>query len=215
MFPERRMHMGKSDKFANEGYTIYVVGKHFQVTEAIRNYVWEKLARIEKIADHIIDITVTLDTQKLEHTCSIHMNFIHFHVKVGASTDNIYSAIDKAADRIVKLVRRYKTKLQSHRAKDVTTVDIHVNVIKPLQDNLKEINDEILAENAREDEDRYKLHEVVAKETMPLKTLTQDEAVMKMEITDDAFMIYRSEEDQMLKVIYRREDRNYGLVQIQ
>ena len=207
--------MVKPDKFANEGYTIYVVGKHVQVTEAIRNYVWEKLARIEKIADQIIDITVTLDTQKLEHTCSIMMNFIHFHIKVGASTDNIYSAIDKAADRVVKLVRRYKTKLQSHRAKDVTTVDIHVNVIKPLSDDLKEINDEIVAENARKEEDRYKLHEVVAKETMPLKTLTQDEAVMKMEITDDPFLIYRSEEDQKLKVIYRREDRNYGLVQVQ
>lgn len=207
--------MGKANKFANEGYTIYVVGKHVQVTEAIRNYVWEKLARIEKIADQIIDITVTLDTQKLEHSCSILMNFIHFHIKVGASTDNIYSAIDKAADRVVKLVRRYKTKLQSHRAKDVTTVDIHVNVIKPLSDDLKEINDEIIAENAREEEERYKLHEVVAKETMPLKTLTQDEAVMKMEITDDPFLIYRAEEDQKLKVIYRREDRNYGLVQIQ
>ena len=207
--------MGKPDKFANEGYTIYVVGKHFQVTEAIRNYVFEKLARIEKIANQIIDITVTLDTQKLEHTCSIMMNFIHFHIKVGASTDNIYSAIDKAADRVVKLVRRYKTKLQSHRAKDVTTVDIHVNVIKPLQDDLKEINDEIVAANAIEEQGRYKLHEVVAKETMPLKTLTQDEAVMKMEITDDPFIIYRAEEDQKLKVIYRREDRNYGLVQIQ
>lgn len=207
--------MGKPDKFANEGYTIYVVGKHLQVTEAIRNYVWEKLARIEKIADHIIDITVTLDTQKLEHTCSILMNFIHFHIKVGASTDNIYSAIDKAADRIVKLVRRYKTKLQSHRAKDVTTVDIHVNVIKPLQDDLQEINDEITAENVQKEQERLRMHEVVAKEMMPLKTLTQDEAVMKMEITDDPFLIYRSEEDQKLKVIYRREDRNYGLVQIQ
>ena len=207
--------MKTPDKFANEGYTIYVVGKHFQVTEAIRNYVFEKLARIEKIADQIIDITVTLDTQKLEHTCSILMNFIHFHIKVGASTDNIYSAIDKAADRVVKLVRRYKTKLQSHRAKDVTTVDIHVNVIKPLQDDLKEINDEILAENVKEEQERYKLHEVVAKETMQLKTLTQDEALMKMEITDDPFLIYRSEEDQKLKMIYRREDRNYGLVQIQ
>jgi putative sigma-54 modulation protein len=143
------------------------------------------------------------------------MNFIHFHVKVSASTDNIYSAIDKAADRIIKLVRRYKTKLQSHRAKDVATVDIHVNVIKPLQDDLKEINDEIVAENVKEERERLRMHEVVAKETMPLKTLTQDEAVMKMEITDDPFIIYRSEEDQKLKVIYRREDRNYGLVQIQ
>ncbi len=207
--------MGKTDKFANEGYTIYVVGKHFQVTEAIRNYVWEKLARIERIAVQIIDITVTLDTQKLEHTCSILMNFIHFHIKVGASTDNIYSAIDKAADRTVKLVRRYKTKLQSHRAKDTATVDIHVNVIKPIGDDIQVINDDIVAENAIEDAERYQLHQVVAKETMPLKTLTEGEAVMKMEITDDPFIIYRSEEDQKLKVIYRREDRNYGLVQIQ
>jgi putative sigma-54 modulation protein len=207
--------MGKADKFANEGYNLNVLGKHFQITEAIRNYVWEKLARIEKIADHITDITVTLDTQKLEHTCSILMNFIHFHIKISASTDNIYSAIDKAADKVVKLVRRYKTKLQSHRAKDVSTVDIHVNVIKPLFDDLKEINDEIVAENVKKEQEKLTLHEVVAKETMPLRTLTQDEAVMKMEITDDAFIIYRSEEDRKLKVIYRREDRNYGLVQVE
>lgn len=207
--------MKKADQFANEGYTIYVVGKHFQITDAIRNYVWEKLSRVERIADHIIDVTVTLDTQKLEHTCSILMNFIHFHIKVKASTDNIYSAIDKATDRLVKLIRRYKTKLQSHRAKHISTVDIHVNVIQPLSDDVKIINDEIEAENAKEEEEKYKLHEIVANETMPLRTLTQDEAVMKMEITDEPFLIYRSEEDQKLKVIYRRDDLNYGLVQVQ
>ena len=38
---------------------------------------------------------------------------------------------------------------------------------------------------------------------------------MKMEITDEPFIIYRSEEDQKLKVIYRREDENYGLVQVE
>ena len=58
------------------------------------------------------------------------------------------------------------------------------------------------------------LHEIVSKDTMVLKTLTQDEAVMKMEITSEPFMIYKSEEDQKLKVIYRREDSNYGLVQL-
>ena len=206
--------MDKADKFANEGYTIYVVGKHLQITDAIRNYVFEKLSKVERVADQIIDVTVTLDTQKLEHSCSILMNFIHFHVKVKASTDNMYSAIDKASDRLITLIRRYKTKLQSHRAKDVSTIDIHVNVIQPLNDELKIVNDEIEAANAIEKEGQYTLHQIVAKETMPLKTLTQDEAVMKMEITGDPFLIYRSEEDQKLKVIYRREDLNYGLVQV-
>jgi putative sigma-54 modulation protein len=127
----------------------------------------------------------------------------------------MYSAIDRATDRLIKLIRRYKTKLQSHRFKDLTTVDIHVNVIQPLSDNLKAINDDIEAENALREENRFKLHEIVAKETMKLKTLTQDEAVMKMEIAEEPFLIFRAEEDQKIKVIYRRKDENYGLVQVQ
>lgn len=207
--------MNHAEKFANEGYTISVIGKHFQITDAIRNYVLEKLSKVDRIVDHIIDVNVALDTQKLEHSCSIFMNFIHFHIKVSASTENLYSAIDKATDKLIRLVRKYKTKLQSHRAKHVSTVDIHVNVIQALKDDVKIINDEIEAQTAIEEENRYKLHEVVAKEKMALKTLTQEEAIMKMEISDDPFLIFLSEEDKKLKLIYRREDRNYGLVYIQ
>jgi putative sigma-54 modulation protein len=207
--------MTTPEKFANEGYTLYIVGKHIEVTDAIRNYVWSKLSRIERIADHIIDVHVVLDAQKLENTCSILMNFIHFHIKVQVGKDNMYEAIDKAVDRVVKLVRRYKTKLQDYRNKDLSTVDIHVNVIEALKDDLKAINDDIEAENALAEEGKYKLHQVVAKETMSLKILTHDEAIMKMEITSEPFLIFKSEEDQKMKVIYRREDQNYGLVQIQ
>lgn len=207
--------MAKPEISASDGYNISVIGKHFQITDAIRNYVFEKLNKVERMADHIIDVVVTLDAQKLEHSCSILMNFIHFHVKVSASTDNMYSAIDRCTDRLITLIRKYKSKLQSRRFKDLTTVDIHVNVIQPLKDNLSEINDDIDAETVRREKQRFELHEVVAKETMQLKTLTQDEALMKMEISEEPFIIFRAEEDQKVKVIYRRKDENYGLVQIQ
>lgn len=195
-------------------YNISIVGKHIAITDAIRNYVMDKMAKVDKITDQVIDVAVTLDAQKLEHSCAVLMNFIHFHIKVQASTDNMYSAIDKCSDRLVALVRKYKSKLQSKRFKDLTAVDIHVNVIQPLQDELKEINDDIEAENAKKEAERFQLHRIVAKETMPLKTLTQGEAVMKMEITDDPFLIFRSEEDQKIKVIYRRKDENYNVVQL-
>ncbi|HLB52791.1 MAG TPA: ribosome-associated translation inhibitor RaiA [Chlamydiales bacterium] len=207
----------KKDKFAGIGYTIYIIGKHFEITDAIRNYVSEKLAKVERVCNKkdIVDVTVTLDTQKLEESCSILMNCTHFHIKVQASTESIYSAIDRASDRLLKLVRRYKTKLQSHRAKHLSTIDIHVNVIQPLRDDLKEVNEDIEAESAKENEEMWLVHPVVAKEMITLKTLTQDEAVMKMEITGEHFFVYRSEEDQKLKLIYRRDDQNYGLMQIQ
>lgn len=206
--------MGKG-QFESQEYHLFIVGKHIEITDAIKQYVFDKLSKIEKIADRIIDIHVVIDAQKLEQSCSILMNFIHFQVKASASTDNLYSAIDKASDRAIALIRKYKTKLQSRRFKDLTTVDIHVNVIEPLNNNLKTINDDILAENARRESEELQLHKVVAKETIPLKTLTQDEAVIKMEISDLPFLIYRSEEDQKMKVIYRRDDQNYGLVQVQ
>jgi putative sigma-54 modulation protein len=211
--------MAKPPKSDLQGYNISIIGKHFQITDAIRNYVFEKFARIEHVgvADHIIDLIVTLDAQKLEHTCSILMNLYYFHIKVTANTDNMYAAIDKATDRIIRLVRRYKSKLQSTRALHLSTVDIHVNVIKPLSDDVAAINDEIEAENAREKEDRYNFqpHPVVATETVPLKMLTQDEAVMKLELSGDHFLIFRGEEDQKIKVLYRREDKNYNLIQLQ
>ena len=206
--------MGKG-KFEGQEYNLSIVGKHVQVTDAIRSYVLEKLSKIEKIAEKVIDVAVTLDAQKLEQSCSIMMNFIHFHIKVSASTDNLYSAIDRASDRAIALIRKYKGKLQSHRFKDRTTVDIHVNVIGPLKDDLKAINDDIEAESSVHAEEISQLHRVVAKETIPLKTLTQDEAIMKMEISDEPFLIFRSEEDHKMKVIYRRPDHNYGLVQVQ
>jgi putative sigma-54 modulation protein len=207
--------MVKANKFEGEPYNISIIGKHIQITDAIKNYVFEKLNKVERITDQIIDVTVTLDAQKLEQSCAIIMNFIHFHIKVHASTDNMYSAIDKASDRLVGLVRKYKSKLQSHRMKDRSTVDIHVNVIAPLYDDLKVINDEIEAETARKEREKHELHRVVAKETMQLKMFTNDEAVMKMEITDEPFLIFRCEEDQKIKVIYRRPDHNYSMVQIQ
>jgi putative sigma-54 modulation protein len=202
-------------KFPTDGYNISIVGKHIQVTDAIKNYVLEKIGKIEHFADRVIDVIVTLDTQKLEHSCALRMDFLHFHIKVHASTDNLYSAIDKATDRLSRLIRKYKTKLQSHRAKDLTTVDIHVNVIEPLKDELKQINDDIEAETARRKEDVFKFHDIVAKETMPLKSLTTDEAIMKMELSGEAFLIYKGEEDLKIKVIYRRPDENFGLIQLQ
>lgn len=206
--------MAKPNKFTSDGYNLSILGKHIEVTDAIRNYVWEKLARIERIADQIIDVHVILDAQKLENTCSIAMNFIRFHIKAEASRPNMYEAIDKAVDRVTRLIRKYKAKLQSYRNKDLTTVDIHVNVIQGLKDDLSAINDEIEAESNKREGEKYQLHRVVAKETMPLKMLTQDEAIMKMEITSDPFLIFKSEEDQKVKVIYRREDQNYGIVQV-
>jgi putative sigma-54 modulation protein len=200
--------------FINEAYKFSVIGKNIAVTEAMKNYLLEKLSKLNRFAHHILDISVTLDLQKLSHTVSIVMKFSHYQIKVHATTGDMYSAIDKATDRLIRLVHKYQTKLQSQHYKMKPVKDMAVQVVRQI-DELDDINDEIEKENVRDETELFELHEVVSKDTMPLKTLTQEEAIMKFEFSGEPFMIYKSEEDLKLRVLYRRPDEQLGLVQVE
>jgi len=205
--------MVQKQKFDTERYNLSIVGKNLPITDALKNYVMEKLSKMEKFTKQIIDVTVSLEIQKLAHTVSFVLKFLHFKVKAQATTDDLYSAVDKASDRLVKLIEKYKKKMQEHRMQHLASIDMKVNVLKPA-DDVEEINESIEEETLKEEEELYKFHKVVATETLPLKTLTQDEAVMKIELSDDHFLIYKGEEDCKIKVIYKREDGNFGIVEV-
>lgn len=191
-----------------------IVGRHIPVTEEIRNYITKKLQKLEKLADNIIDIYVTLDVQKISNTVDILMHFGHFTVKVAAAADDMYVAIDKAVSKLQHLIGRYKEKMKEHHAKGHAEVNMDLEVLaKPNELDL--INEEIESENARLDRERYALHTVVRKEKKKLKTLLREEAIIKMELSSEPFMVYKSEEDQKIKVIYRMPDDNYGILEVQ
>lgn len=205
--------MADKDKFSEEeslGYNIYVIGKNFELTEPMRQHVWDKLVKVERFHNHIMDVHVTLEIQKVEHICVITCHFNHMKVKVEARSTDMYASIDKAMQKLQRLFRKWKGKIQDYHKKPTHMVDISVNVFRrPEEDEVEEINAEIDRENAK----RFMPHEVKATETHVLKTLTTEEAIMKMELSADPFMLYRDETDKRLKLIYRREDEHYGVIQ--
>ncbi|HSW71893.1 MAG TPA: HPF/RaiA family ribosome-associated protein, partial [Chlamydiales bacterium] len=168
----------------------------------------------ERYTDKILDIVVTLDVQRLEHSCVFLLNFQHFQIKSHASTDNLYSAIDKASDRMLRLIMKYKTKMMEHAASGVGAVDLNVNVLQPQRDELNEINTDIEAETWLKEQERFQLHKIVATEKVNLRTLTHDYAIMMLECSSAPVFIYRSEEDQKIKVLYRREDGNFAEIEV-
>lgn len=205
--------MVKVNKFENEGYRIAIVARNLQMTPAIEKYVKDKLSKLEHFTGHIIDINVALEVQRGAHTVSVRMQFLHFKIKVSATTNDLYTAVDKATSKLIKLVQKYKTKLQSHRVKEHKEADLKVRVVERPA-SLEDINDQIDEENLKQEEELYKIHKIVKSENMPLKMLTESEAVMKLELSGDHFLIYRSEEDQKLKAIYKRPDEDLGIVHI-
>lgn len=204
----------KAAEFLGEGYQIQVTGRDVLVTEAMKSYAMEKVSKIERFSSRIIDVQITMDVQKLEHRVDIVLKVDHVKIKAQAASNDMYASIDKAVDKIERQLYRYKTRLQEHTAKALNVVDLKVNVLKrPEEEELLDINMEIEEENEKDLYKNYVPHQIVSEETKPLKTLTQEEAVMKMELSGDAFLIYRAEESRKLRVIYRRKDGNFGVIE--
>lgn len=203
-------------KFIEEetGYRFNIVGRGVFVTEAMKSYAIEKLSKIDRFHNHVIDLHVTLDIQKMEHKCDVLIMLDHLQVKVTASSSDMYASIDRAVEKLQAKIRRWKSRIQDHHQKGLSTVDLKVNVLQRPFDPLEEINAEIELAQKKTLAEEYQPPKVIGTETKVLKILTTEEAIMKMELSDDRFMIFRGEEDHQLKVIYRRNDGNYGIIQV-
>ncbi|MCI5052388.1 MAG: ribosome-associated translation inhibitor RaiA [Simkaniaceae bacterium] len=190
-----------------EQYRIHIVAKHIDQTDAIQNHIMDKLSKLDKLTHNIIDVHVRLEIQKTEHRCNLTLKFSHFKIQTHASTTDMYASIDKAIERMCTKVRKWKDKIDHHHQKQVEVDEVEVEVV-----DVDEINEMIEEENEREIEEAFALPKVEKTKTIPIKMLTLDEAMMKMELSNDVFMIFKSEEEQNLKVIYRRRDNSYGLI---
>ncbi|MEC7839958.1 MAG: ribosome-associated translation inhibitor RaiA [Chlamydiota bacterium] len=203
----------KAEEYVDDGYNINVVGRNVLITDAMKAHAMDKMSKIEKFATKIIDVTIKMDIQKLDHVVDIVMKVDHVKIKSSATTDDMYASIDLATDKLQRNLMKYKKRIQEHTAKPLSVIDMNVNVIS--EGGLEEINDEIESENSRQMLNSFGEHKIVSNEKRPLKQLTVNEAIMKLDLSGDNFMIYRSEEDQKLKVIYDRNDGDFGIIEIE
>jgi putative sigma-54 modulation protein len=199
----------KALEFVDAGWDIKITGRHIEVTDAMKNYAMEKVSKIERFINRILDVNVIMDIQKLEHRVDIALKAGNLKITSQAISNDMYISVDQAVDKLEAQLRRYKSKIQDHHAKQHAIIEMKVNVIRPSE------NDELdFDESLPTDETvPFKPHTIIREKTLPLKTLTYDEAIMKMELSNDHFLLFKNEANQRLNVIYRRNDGNYGVIE--
>ncbi|MCC5831692.1 MAG: ribosome-associated translation inhibitor RaiA [Chlamydiales bacterium] len=200
------------EKFTHKEYPIQIIGRHVDITEPMKSYAIDKLSKVERFGGRVIDAVIIMDIQKLMQSVDFLVNVNNTVIKVTGRSENMYASVDRAIARLESKLRRYMKRIHEHNAKGLAEIDVNVNVIERISP-LDDINDQIEEENLRHVEEELRPHRVVSKEKRRLKTLNQEEAIMKMELSEEHFLVYRSEEDQKLKVIYRRDDGNYGVIE--
>lgn len=93
-----------------------ICGRHLDVTPAIREYVMNKLSRVLRHFDHVIDTQVMLSVEPLRQKAEITMHLRGKDIHCEACDENLYAAIDLLVDKLDRQVLKHKDKMQNHAA---------------------------------------------------------------------------------------------------
>ncbi len=91
-----------------------VTGHHVEITDSLRDYVQEKLARIQRHFDQITNVHVILSVEKLVHKAEATLHLPGGNLFAEADNDDMYAAIDALSDKLDRQVRKHKEKLTDH-----------------------------------------------------------------------------------------------------
>jgi putative sigma-54 modulation protein len=101
-----------------------ITGRHLDITPAIREYVMNKMARVSRHFDNVIDTQVILSIDRLNHTADVTMRLRGKDIHCEAIDENLYAAIDLLVDKIDRQVIKYKTKVQNHAHEPVKRQEV-------------------------------------------------------------------------------------------
>ncbi len=167
-----------------------VRGNKVDITESINQYLNEKLSRMDKYFDDPseIECTIVASVRGREQKVEITIPLKKFQIRVEESHSDLYAAIDLAIDKLERQFRKYKTKLMSKKRKE-STVEEYPEYI----------------DNSVED--------IVKRKKVFLKPIDEEEAITQMELLDHNFYLYKSIETNKICLIYKRNDKKYGIIE--
>ncbi len=198
---------------------IDITFRRMDPSDALRNYLNDKMGRIRKFLARPSHAHVVLTSERFRNKADITLTLNNgLFVKGVDTSDDMYFSIDQALARIEKQLRKYKEKIQSHKPATTPalklvdhTLEADVDVDEVLQEEFELATAEsalATAEPASEEP-----RKVVSTSELAVEPMTLNSAIMKMELQNSHFYLFVNAETNTLQVVYRREDGQIGLIE--
>jgi putative sigma-54 modulation protein len=100
-----------------------LTGHHLEITPAIRDYVVNKLDRVSRHFDHVIDVNVVLCVDKLRQIVEANVHVRGKDIHAESVEPDMYAAIDALADKLDRQVIKHKEKLTNERQRTAVRAD--------------------------------------------------------------------------------------------
>lgn len=94
---------------------VSITGHHVEVTEALKAYVEEKISKIKRHFDNVVDVHVILTVEKLQQKAEATVQISGAKLYAEDTQEDMYAAIDFMVDKLDRQIVKHKEKLQNHR----------------------------------------------------------------------------------------------------
>ena len=178
---------------------IVVKGRHMTVNDALRDYAVEKIGKAAKVFDHnTITAEVELYHEKNPSIEKVQIAEVTIYTKgpviraKEAATD-MHAAIDLVSEKLEVQVRKYKGKMKDRHSAKAAQPPVPAPEIA--------LDEEPAGPT------------IVKTKTLQVKPMTEEEAMLQMELLGHDFFVFVSSETDLVSVLYRRGDGDYGLIE--
>lgn len=172
----------------------YIIrGQKVKVTDDLKEYTESKLSKLDKYFNPDEEFTATAVVRKVEPNYKVEVTIPVKKVILRAEENHKdpFAAVDLIIDKLERQIRKNKTRMSKRGNKDKFPGFITDYKI------------------TKEEKDKSK---IVKRKMLELKPMSEEEAILQMDLIDHPFFIFRNAKTGDVEVVYSREDGNYGLI---
>ena len=167
-------------------------GEKLVITDAIRDYAEEKLGKLDKyFKGDDITANVLAKVRGNSQIVEVTIPTSKFILRSEEEHDDLYAAIDLVTDKLERQIRKNKTRLNRNVKESVKEFNFDYDL--PTEEEAKEA--------------------VVKRKKLEMKPMSEEEAVLEMELLGHNFFVYKDMDTGSINVLYKRKDGDYGLIE--
>jgi len=182
-----------------------LTGRNIEITPAIRDFTEDKLSKLTKCIDEIIEAHAVLSVEKHRHIAEIVVKSRHHTFTGTDETGDLYASIGNVVDKIEKQARRLKGKATTRRKHARSTPEVAAEA----QESMRPAPPNDGGDPAPGGMSRI----VRGNDLFTKKPMSPEDAALQFVDSRREFLVFRDSRSQRISVMYRRKDGNLGLIE--
>ena len=169
-----------------------ISGKNIDVTEGLKQAVYDKLGRLEKFFNEDTNAQVTFSVEKERQKIEVTIPMKGHIIRAEQVSDDMYVSIDMVVEIIERQVTRYKKRIVDQ------------------EQDAAYFQPQFLEEEDDTDEGEIS---IIRSKKFAVKPMYPEDACVQMDLLGHNFYVFRNAETDEVNVVYKRKGNTYGLIE--